>query len=360
MGVTVNPGLARTANAESTRGESQIVPIPDRSVNQGLFATVGAMLWPAERPCPFDKTTPSLQSAWQRSAKLIASLRAMLTDIGIPDRVRTVYVSGSLGRMEAVETSDCDAVVVLSDDDRLDASEVMETVFDCVEAVGFQRPKVGGIFGSPTSFEQLLDPTTAGKVNEDQSVFGKRIQALLDSQPLIHADEFGSLQDAILTRYASAPQADPSAFKLGWLIDDVIRYWRSLSVRTRWFCHDDTIAWRAVNVKLRHSRMLLCAGLFRVLQACATSGTSEAELLQHLRLVPAERFAPSPLFLADGLPRYDVFMNAMQTGLKDIVRDQARFEQLIDNGARLSKIVGQCLQDEFGNQMATGLFGELP
>ena len=320
------------------------------------------MKWPAERSCPFDDRTPNLRACWGRSRGLLSALRDRLVTAGVAERVRTVYVSGSLGRMEVVGTSDCDAVVVLTEEDRLEPGDVMDVVFDCVEAVGFQRPKPAGIFGSPTSFEQLLDPSTAGKVDEDQGVFGKRIQALLDSQSLLHAGEFEQLQSAILERYVSAPRADKSAFEYGWLLDDLIRYWRSLCARTRWFCHDDMVQWRAVNVKLRHSRMLLCAGLFRLLYVAATVG---CELRDELKLVPAERVFPDVgtgealLLREDALLRYDAFMGAMQENLKDVVRDDSRFAQLIDNGATLSRLVGQCLQVEFGDRVANGLFGEL-
>ncbi|MFK7821388.1 MAG: hypothetical protein AB8G99_21915, partial [Planctomycetaceae bacterium] len=221
-------------------------------------------VWPVDRPCPFDGFL-ELESCWSRSKGLIAALRTEFSKAGLNERVRTIYVSGSIGRMEAVATSDCDLVVVLNDEELASGSSIMSTVFDCVERVGCQRPKAAGIFGFPTSFEELLDPKTAGVVDEDLGVFGKRIQALLDSQPLVHPQEFESLQPSILKRYASAPIADPGAFQLRWLVDDLIRYWRSLCARTRWLSHDNQRHWRALNVKVRHSRMLLCAGLYHLL-----------------------------------------------------------------------------------------------
>lgn len=306
------------------------------------------MNWPGNRNYPFKHTTPNLRACWTRSRDLLRRLRQEMSAAGITPAVRTVYVSGSLGRMEAVAGSDCDVVVVLTEADRSNRqSDIMDSVFDCISRTGFQRPKHGGIFGSPTSFEELLDPSTTGKIDEDLSVFGKRIQALLDSQPLLHSEEFESLQQAILERYASAPVADPNAFALEWLEDDLIRYWRSLCARARWLEHDDQPTWRMLNVKLRHSRRLLCAGLFRLLLQVRGSADPIHDLMDLLKLVPLERLTND-----DDIPEsdnliaaYDYFMAAMSKGLTAVVRDRRAFDKLIANGAALSRIIGKSDND---------------
>ena len=324
--------------------------------DRALTVYAAHMNWAYQRTNPFDDGTPALRDCWDRSATLIAKLKTEFEQAGIVDRVRTVYVAGSLGRMEAVPSSDCDIVVVLSESDRASnqAKQVVDAVFDCVSRTGFQRPKTEGIFGSATSFEQLLDDATAGQVDEDLAVFGKRIQALLDSQPLVHDDEFASLQQLILKRYASAPRADPDAFELGWLMDDLIRYWRSLCSRTRWLCHDQTIQWRALNVKVRHSRMLLCAGLSYLLWDVAGAGNVVEQLSDRLKLVPLERVRCSEV-----TAEYETFMAAMTSDLKKQVSDADTFAQLIANGAKMSEAVGQRLAERFGTQVAATLFGEL-
>ncbi len=321
------------------------------------------MQWPCDRRCLFDIPGPSLRESWARSAELIAALREELSSAGIIDDVRTLYVCGSIGRMEAVASSDCDLVVVLCEDRRRSDSTIMDRVFDCVERIGCQRPKPRGIFGSPTSFEELLDPNTAGVVDEDLAVFGKRIQALLDGQPVAHPEQFESLQRAILQRYADAPVADPTAFKLGWLVDDLIRYWRSLCSRTRWLSHHDQPQWRALNVKLRHSRMLLCAGLYHLLAEAVTSPDPVSHVNELLRLVPLERVGRE---LGEGrspeaatLDDYEVFMGAMSRGLVDVVRDDESFARLIANGASMSQTLGERFANRFGGQVAAGLFGEI-
>ncbi len=319
------------------------------------------MNWPAERSCPFDESsTPHIAKCWERSRELMIRLRRELCSAGVDKIVRSVYVSGSLGRLEAVETSDCDLVVVLPEAERAAGCDVIETVFDCIARTGFQRPKRGGIFGSPTSFEELLDDATAGKVDEDLGVFGRRIQALLDSQPLVHTEEFEALQLAILTRYASAPIADAGAFRLGWLVDDLVRYWRSLCARTRWLCHEDVVQWRCLNVKLRHSRMLLCAGLFRLLLDVRSSDDPVRALLPQLKKVPLERVESTGSLGSDELVRfYEVFMAAMSSGLPDALRDDRSFDNLISNGVAFADAIGQVCSKQHGEAMFGGWFGEL-
>lgn len=312
------------------------------------------MHWPAERPCPFTPATPALRTCWEQSSELIARLRDEFNRAGITDRVRTVYVSGSLGRMEAVESSDCDIVVVLRNEETGQAKDIMNLAFDCIASTGFDRPKPEGIFGSPTTFAELLDPTAAGKIDEDLPVFGKRIQALLDSQPLLHAAEFESLQLAILERYASAPTADPTASQSGWLTNDLIRYWHSLCARTRWLNYDDEPKWRMLNVKLRHSRVLLCAGLLGLL----TKVSGPSALAPLLRLTPLERTQHIDA-ATEVAARYETFMAAMSMGLAGVVRNETAFADLIANGVRMAEALCNSLFGEGNSCAAMALFGEL-
>lgn len=287
-------------------------------------------------------------------------LRQELRSAGVADNIRTAYVCGSVGRMECVTSSDCDAAIVLTEEVRASpaAEEIMDTVFECIERTGFGRPKRDGIFGSPTSFEQLLDASTAGQVDEDLAVFGLRIQALLDGQPLLHAGEFESLQRAILGRYASAPRVRSDAFCLDWLMDDLVRYWRSLCARTRWLQHDEPVPWRCLNVKLRHSRLLMCVGLFDLLLHVVDSRSPVDEVARLLRLTPLERIlkVSRP---RDIEARYEAFVGWMNQGLSSVVESEGAFADCIANGALMSRAIGIELAQSNGARMQAALFGEL-
>lgn len=317
------------------------------------------MQWPSDRTSPYGTRT-ALHAAWERSRQAITRLRTEFRRTGVDQQVRTMYVCGSLGRMEAVSESDCDIVVVVADDvtERGAASELMQAVGDGIEAVGFARPKSAGIFSAATSFEELLDETTAGQVDEDLAVFGKRIQALLDGQPVLHVGEFETLQRAILNRYASAPLVSANSFQLGWLVDDLVRYWRSLCARTRWLEKDNVTVWRSLNVKLRHSRMLLCVGLFDLLLHVSDSRSPVQELARLLRLTPLERVLRTSQ-PRDVESRYEAFMKWMASGLESVVESDSAFASCIANGKAMSRALGNELMQSYSDQMHSAMFGEL-
>ena len=57
-----------------------------------------------------------LHEAWQRSRETLRSIEMCLQAAELDSSVQTVCVSGSLGRMELVEQSDVDLIVVVQSD----------------------------------------------------------------------------------------------------------------------------------------------------------------------------------------------------------------------------------------------------
>ncbi len=320
------------------------------------------LAWPLNRECPWGEAgLPAMSRAWQRSKRWLERVQHELAASPVAADLRCAYVCGSLGRMEAVPSSDCDLVVVLPDQvcHSRRAGRIMQEVCDCVSRSGLARPKADGVFSTPTSVSELLDLKTAGQVDEQPAVFGKRIQALLDSQPVLAADEFIALQSGILNRYLQAPRVDEGVSRLAWLADDLFRYWRSLASRTRWLEHSSETTWRVTNVKLRHSRMLMCAGLYVLLLQHRQDETASGELLQKLRQVPAERVAAEFSEPAALLSGYEQFLESMESGLVQVVESDEAFARLIASGTALSELVSRQILGSSSPAAAPSLFGDL-
>jgi len=236
---------------------------------------------------------PALAAAWRTSRETFTGLRKALHDADLASEVRCLAVSGSLGRMEQMPHSDVDLIVVLHnncDDQR--ATEVYDAVWSNLSAVGLPRPKPTGIFATPTSQAQLCRASDIGKVDEDMAVFGKRIQLLLDAQPLVNGAAFHSLQDAILTRYGQDDALRHGDGCWTYLQRDLIRYFQSMAIHCQWRDRNQAGAWRLRNLKLQHSRRLMTAGLLLTLGECTTRGSESLDwLLSQLRLTPLERIA---------------------------------------------------------------------
>ncbi|MEO1999065.1 MAG: DUF294 nucleotidyltransferase-like domain-containing protein, partial [Planctomycetaceae bacterium] len=90
-------------------------------MNEQLKATPPVQRFPLHRDWMLtqqldSKAIPHMRQAWKQSRESLAQIRTALQSGPAWPGVETMYVVGSLGRMEQVRGSDCDLVVVLRDD----------------------------------------------------------------------------------------------------------------------------------------------------------------------------------------------------------------------------------------------------
>ena len=239
------------------------------------------------------KGYPALFATWNRSAKTHAAVKERLRQVD--KRVAMVAVSGSLGRMEQLNHSDGDFIVLLRDGISLDfssAQHAFQNVWSVLNPLGLGKPKATGIYATPSKQADLCDPDTRGQVAEDVSTFGKRIQLLLDCQPVYGVDAFRNTVDSIIERYTSGMVESRYESIWKYLLDDLIRYFRSLNVVVRWEARDRPGYWRLRNVKRNHSRLMMYAGLLLLMgEADRQPGDGIDWLKDRLSLTALERVA---------------------------------------------------------------------
>ena len=229
----------------------------------------------------------------------------------------TVGVSGSLGRMEQVAQSDCDLIVILHDDVGFSGSlaeAAYAAVWEALRPLGLSRPRLQGIYATPSTKQQLCCPASLGQIDEPPGVFGKRIQLLLDCQPVYNSQAYRQLADSIVDRYALGHRESATRRDWEYLTCDLIRYFRSLNVYYRWHALDQSERWRLRNLKLRYSRLILYVGLLWLIgESSAASDGDAGWLKDRLGLTPLERVASVyNRYEDDGLLRvitgYDAFL----------------------------------------------------
>lgn len=254
------------------------------------------------RPWPFSalfelKRCPALFAARAYSCSKLADLRRLLS--GSAEQlgpVETVALVGSLGRLEAHGGSDFDVIVVASNDQDLDGEPVrqaMDAVLARLADSGLRQPKAWGIYRQPTTERELCDPNALGSLVESANVFGKRIQLLLDAQPVYGDTAFRELQRSVLQWYATGfVEHDPEA-EWVYLLNDLMRYFRSYAAWQQYeFKHEPSSSWYSRIAKLQHSRVLTYAGLLVLLGECSRERSDKIGwLARHLVMTPVERIA---------------------------------------------------------------------
>lgn len=203
----------------------------------------------------------------------------------------TVTVAGSLGRLEASPHSDVDCIVIV--DDRQDfhpeqISASIEQIRIELLGVGLQPPKADGIYCRPIGASHLLDPLNRGSLDEAPTIFGTRMQLLLDARPLYQVDEFISLRGRLLRWYGW-----PNEHRGSWthLLNDLSRYLHAYAVWQQFkFSRSDNDGWYLRQAKLRSTRMATFAGLLFTLGETTVRGNGEDETLaQALNRTPLGR-----------------------------------------------------------------------
>ncbi len=234
-----------------------------------------------------------LQENWEHSREEMKRIQAGLQD-QLPEEVRTVAVAGSLGRMEAApNVSDCDAIVVLHDDvEEGSRKAVHDKVWDVLKNLGVEAPKATGNFADPTTAKDLCDKKHVGASDENMKVFSKRVLLLLETQPLYNEQEYDRLITEVVEGYGDRYVSKDSKKEWGFLINDLVRYFRSLCVNYQWDFENEPEKWCLRNVKLRHSRLIMYGGLRMLLGECSRERKDKVGWLRgRLRMTPLERTA---------------------------------------------------------------------
>jgi hypothetical protein len=195
-----------------------------------------------------------LRAARELTARRSADVSEVLGRVGTLDGLSTC-VFGSWAREELTTDSDDDwAVLVGRPFAPYDADVLREVVAaQAVLGEGERRPGAQAVFGEPICVPDLW--ARIGLDADTNTNLTRRMLLLLESREL-HGDVRRSAIEQILGRYlheSHAPGQPPR-----FLLNDVVRYWRTICVDFEGKAPDSK--WASRNAKLRTSRKLLFAG----------------------------------------------------------------------------------------------------
>jgi hypothetical protein len=290
---------------------------------------------------------PHLTRARAQTTEGLIACRARLQALEHQADV-SVVLMGSWGRAELTSGSDDDFMVLLAGAERAQVRpsvEQIQTVLD-------RAPGDQGIFGAPVASEQLIEKI--GLERDNNSNLSRRMLLLLESVHATGAQVHQAVRAQLVDRYLdhSVKGFRPPRF----LLNDVIRYWRTICVDFAGKEREGPHKWGLRNAKLRTSRKVLFAGGLLPVFECAWLEHAQmpAFLREQFDMSPTDRIAQAFLshHAADpggrALGAYDDFLGlldqaAFREELEGVTRESSRRSEAFGEAARLGKELEQGL-----------------
>lgn len=197
----------------------------------------------------------------------------------------SIVLMGSWGRAEVTSGSDDDFMLLVNGERR----EIVAPPLDSIRTVLTRSPSPGGPFGDPVFADDLVEKV--GLDEDDNKNLTRRMLFLLEAVPVTGSSVFQSVRERVLERYLDVSVKDyqPPRF----LLNDVVRFWRTMCVDFAGKQHEGTGKWGIRNAKLRTSRkMLFAGGLLPVLDCFRfDAGQIREFLTQQFEVPPTDRVA---------------------------------------------------------------------
>jgi len=304
--------------------------------------------------CPLERLTaasgrefPHLLKARDLTRSRLSERRASLAALA-HDQDASIVLMGSWGRSEVTRGSDDDFMILISGNDR----EVVHPSVEDVKRILDRAPGDRGVFGEPVSSQRIVE--RIGLEEDINSNLTRRMLFLLESVHATRQDIYHAVRDQLLARYLDESVKDfrPPRF----LLNDVIRYWRTMCVDFAGKEHEGPEKWGIRNAKLRTSRKVLFAGgLLPVFECASLKRELMPDFLrEQLQMPPTDRIAAAFLKhdAADpggrALGAYDDFLGLLddldfRAELETVTREQSERSHAFSETARLGKELEQGL-----------------
>jgi hypothetical protein len=282
---------------------------------------------------------PNIAGARLAAAKKLAEYSDALRDSWSPDAAIVFY--GSLARHEWTSGSDVDWTLLVDGPAVPDRMRAVREIRDQLAKVGATAPSVGGAFGS-MSFSHELVHRIGGDADTNR-ITTQRVLLLLESvaiadleqrqgnQALVHRRVIRAILDSYLEESDGTwPDGVPR-----FLLNDVVRYWRTIAVDSAAKAREQGDAkWAIRRLKLRTSRKLIfAAGLVMALERYGSKNppANRAELLDSLSAT-AEK---TPLDIIAGVALRDP---KMELYAREVFDAYDAFLMLLDEPAKRDRL----------------------
>lgn len=297
-------------------------------------------------------TQPYLDKVRQKSISKLREYDFALGDARSKfGRRACVYVTGSFGRLEAGPKSDLDLYIVTDSTveqnesserkiiralNGLDEIKLKYHLIKASEDKGFPPFDGDGkylqVHTIPDFTENLGSPE-----DDSKGTLTARLLMLLESRSVLGNDFYKQTIDAVIAAYFRDYQQNADRFIPAFLINDIMRMWRTFCVNYEYYRNSKNKKSRIKNFKLRYSRLLTCySAIIHLLVVYSRQGTVHPEDVRDMiALTPTERLerlqnsrnwgweisAELPEYLNAALRRYAEFLETDHKDKEEVAKE---------------------------------------
>ncbi|MFJ2408758.1 nucleotidyltransferase domain-containing protein [Pseudomonas sp. NPDC087814] len=227
----------------------------------------------------------SIDKAYKHSQAIMESMRSdlqkALAESPFKDRL-TIVTTGSFGRGEASKESDLDLFIFFDSDKSEDSLQTERTLIRTIVESYIKKPAGDtGTFGSDVvvNFNEMLQ--NIGGDKDFNILLTRRMLFLLEGKWLYGEERFKAYRTDLLNKYIKA--GDPERQISRFLLNDIIRYYRTITTDFEFKVTESSKSWGLRNVKLRFSRKLLYfGGVISIAETALSAQTEKNELLANI------------------------------------------------------------------------------
>jgi len=271
---------------------------------------------------------PVLAESWSFSKNTLHDIETSMSVLNQYTKT-CISVAGSFGRFEASSLSDLDYIIISDDEDEY--NNVKDFLIDIMHKKKLKTPNSSGVFSLRIPTLELIN--IAGAKYENLDHLAQRMLLLLESKPIFNKQKYEELQLEILNKYLEYLRNEPDKFPL-YLLNDTIRYFRWICVNYQFSFWKENEKWALRNIKLRHSRVIMYAGMLLVLLNSSKLKDKKAYIVESLQLTPLERIVS--VFKNNGcsydcvLETYEFFLSKLND---EVVRNslQVEYQDRLEN-----------------------------
>lgn len=169
----------------------------------------------------------------------------------------SIFCAGSVARGEVGKRSDLDVFITSSDpalERRLIQYQIFAEVIRVNQELGLPEISNDGQY-LKVYFLNELTSMTGSQHDDSDNLFTARMLLLLESEPLLHPELYKEHLTAVVNHYYR-DHFGKKSFRPLFLLNDILRYWRTLCLNYEGKRNDKDAPWRKKNVNLKFSRMV--------------------------------------------------------------------------------------------------------